>query len=127
MIGTGNTVGQKIANYSGIPSATVEDHLLFDRPQEAAVTIGGGAGEQRVRDHWEYMDWLREQQARTVTVEVSDDVRGKVAIHIPAAMPVPEQVAAMAPPGRRPEIVADIVGDPLLMAALVMLIDEADQ
>jgi hypothetical protein len=102
-------------------------------PPVVEAAIGGYGGRESAgdeaqihRDHWEYLDGLRQ-----VEVQVADDVAGVRTYRIPADMALPEDLVARAMRGRvRPgyqPTVADALHDPAILAALVLLIDEADE
>ncbi len=79
-----------------------------------------------VREHWDYINDLREQQqSRSVLVSVSDDVRGTYQISIPLDMPIPQAIDPRAMRGTVLRV-SDVLGDPLILAALAILADEAD-
>jgi len=99
---------------------------------------GGGRGRRLVddaqlhRDHWEYMDRLREARARAAPdQDPKEPGQGAAGIPVQAASqaiaPVPGRamrgkVEALKPPG-----LAEILGNPLMLAALAVAIEEADE
>lgn len=94
---------------------------------QPAQTFGGGGEDAAERDrlfreHWDYLDG-----ARSVQVQIADDIRGARTVELKTATVVPESIL---PPSMRgtvpPTRVADVIGDPLILAALALLIDEAD-
>lgn len=95
----------------------------------AAVSSGGSAldDDQIHRDHWDYLEQLERRQ---VEIQVADDVSGVRTYRVPADMPIPDDLACRAMrgtvrPGYRPTV-ADALHDPAILAALVLLIDEAE-
>lgn len=94
------------------------------------VYYGGGKQHEAertrlFREHWDYLDGLREIQ-----VQVADDIRGARTVSIPLDMPIPADLAGRAMRGNVraevPPTVADIMDDPLMLATLALMIDEAD-
>lgn len=80
----------------------------------------------RVREHWDYIESLR-----AVAVTVADDVRGSYVVPVPLDMAVPDALVPRAMRGtfeteKRPATVADMLGNPLVLAALALMIDELD-
>lgn len=118
--------GALLVSYSGLSTGTAAEHLRVDRLPDARYVGGGGSSaderERLHREHWDYIDGLREIQVR-----IADDVRGARTVSIRADMRIPDEVL---PPAMRgtvsPTRVADVLGQPLILAALALLIDEAD-
>ena len=78
------------------------------------------------REHWEYIEGLRE-----IHVQVADDIHGVRDIAIPLDMRLPESFTDamnIKPRAMRGKVllptVADVMDDPLILAALIMLIDD---
>lgn len=124
-IGSGTTMAGCLVSYSGLASGTVAEHLRVDRLPDARYVGGGESAAERdriIREHYEYLDQLRE-----IKVQIADDMRGARTIALRSDMAVPD---AILPPTMRgtvpPTRVADVIGNPLILAALALLIDEAD-
>lgn len=104
--------------------------LVQEELPQSPVYYGGGGkkpitSEERTRlfrEHHEYLDGLREIQ-----VQIADGARGARTIAMRADMAAPH---AVLPPSMRgtvpPTRVADVSGDPFILAALALLIDEVD-
>lgn len=100
-----------------------------------APEVSGSTGGRRQaeddqvhRDHWDYIDQLERQH---VEIQVADDFSGARTYRLPVDMPLPADLAHRAMrgrvrPGSRPTV-ADALHDPAILAALVLLIDEADE
>ena len=78
------------------------------------------------REHWDYIEGLHE-----IHVQVADDIHGVRDIAIPLDMQIPESLAEamnIKPRAMRGKVllptVADVMHDPLILSALIMLIDE---
>lgn len=107
------------------------DAFAFGEADDSSLLPGYGGGSTRDdyalhREHWEYIEGLRE-----IHVQVADDVHGVRDITIPMDMQIPESLAEamnIKPRAMRGKVllptVADVMNDPLILAALVMLIDE---
>lgn len=107
------------------------DAFAFGEADDSSLLPGYGGGSTHDdyalhRDHWEYIEGLRE-----IHVQVADDVHGVRDITIPMDMQIPESLAEamnIKPRAMRGKVllptVADVMNDPLILAALVMLIDE---
>lgn len=123
-----DAAGAPLTDAGGVLWRGLHGWLLYNEAigQAEDVSVYGGGGRREddaklVRDHWEYMDELR--LAKTVSIQVADDVLGARTIELPLDMPVP---VAMLPAGSPAKTVGDALGNPLLLAALVIAIDEAD-
>lgn len=96
-----------------------------DAEQTQSSYGGGRSAEERdhlYREHHEYLDELRE-----IHVQIADDMRGARTIAIRSDMVVPDEILPRAMRGRvQPVHVADVIGNPLILATLAVLIDEAD-
>lgn len=91
-----------------------------------APTFGGGESaaerDRLVREHHNYLDGLRE-----IKVQIADDVRGARTVSLRADMAVPIDILPPAMRGTvQPLRVADVLGNPMVLAMLALLIDEAD-
>jgi len=127
-IGTGGaTAGAALAAYSGLAIGTAAAHLLAERHAvPPAPTFGGGESaahrERLFREHHEYLDGLRE-----IHVQIADDVRGARTISISTNMQVPDDVLPPAMRGKvTPVRIFDVMDNPLILATMALLIDEAD-
>lgn len=91
---------------------------------DQSASVGGKASdnpELLYREHWDYMDDLR-----AVQVQIADDRRGAVTVSIPLAAAVPDVILPPAMRSRIPVVrVADMLDDPLLLAAMAIIIDAA--
>ena len=83
------------------------------------------------REHWEYMDSLREIQARDSTVRQEIDSPAKQTGAGVAVVQVQDAKGSRAMRGtveirEGPPSVAEVLGNPLIMAALAVMMDEDD-
>lgn len=82
------------------------------------------------REHWEYMDSLRESQARPSDVRKDADSQAKPPGHGVAVVQVQDAKVDRAMRGtikiQEPPTVAEMLDDPLMLAALAVAIEEAD-
>ena len=122
-----------IAFDSSAFSVTAFSQDAFAFGQVADSSLPGEYGGRGTRDdyalhreHWEYIEGLRE-----IHVQVADDIHGVRDIAIPLDMRLPESFTDamnIKPRAMRGKVllptVADVIHDPLILAALVMLIDE---
>ena len=109
-----------------------------DAVEEHPDRYGGGTHRRPVvddaqlhRDHWEYMDRLRERQARATSDQepAAAAVPARQAIKPAKAPLVARDARAMrgtVEPHEKPPDLAGILGNPLMLAALAVAIDEAD-
>lgn len=84
------------------------------------------------REHWEYMDSLRESQARSSDVRKDVDSQAKSHGHGVAVVQVQDAKVARAMRGTvetqaGPPTVADVLANPLILAALAVAIEAADE
>lgn len=92
-----------------------------------APTFGGGESaaerDRLIHEHHDYLDGLREIQ-----VQIADDVRGARTISLRADMVVHDEILPPAMRGTvQPVLVGDVIGQPAVLAAIALLIDEADE
>ena len=107
-----------------------------DAVEEYPDRYGGGGRRRPVvddaqlhRDHWEYMDSLRERQARAASNQAAAEVSARRAIEPAKAPAVALDARAMRGTvefHEKPPDLAGILGNPLMLAALAVAIDEAD-
>ena len=102
----------------------------FDVVATPTPPTSGGTAEparERIfREHWDYLDSLRE-----LRVQVADDIHGVRTVSVPLDMKIPDalvEIMRIQPRAMRgkvtPPTVADVMDDPLILAALVMLVDD---
>lgn len=105
--------------------------LTWEAWQDEEVRYSGGGKHHSTkesdqtrlfREHHEYLDGLREIQA-----QISDDIQGARIIAMRTDMEVPDAILPPAMRGTVPAArVVDVLGAPLILLALALLIDEAD-
>ena len=106
----------------GLTWEAQQDELEYHGGGKVARREGGEDRTRLFREHHGYLDDLRSIQA-----QITDAARSARAVSIPDGARVPD---AILPPTMRgtvpPTRVADVLGNPLILATLALLIDEAD-